>query len=392
MAKDFITRMIINPWQRVINDSRSVGIILFAGSVVSVILANTDIINNYSGFWNHAFHLPGYIHLPHSLLHWINDGLMAVFFFLVGMEIKRELLAGELSSVKKSLLPIFAAAGGMIAPAVIYLLFNKETNYEHGWGIPMATDIAFSLGVASMLGKKIPPALKIFLMALAIIDDLGAILVIAFFYGSAVQWIYLLAGIAITTILILLPKLKIPFGWWNYVLGVLLWYCMYNSGIHATIAGVIFAFTIPLSQLEKMQHALHVPVNFIILPIFATANTAIVLPDNITYAFTSTLSYGIILGLLLGKPLGIVFACKMLVRLKWGELPDGVSWRQLTGVGILAGIGFTMSVFIAMLAFNEPAMQDMAKVGVLAGSVLAMAAGYVWLASLNNSQIHKPGA
>ncbi|PVD53049.1 Na+/H+ antiporter NhaA [Terrimonas sp.] len=379
MAKNLITRILINPWQRVINDSRSVGIILFAGSAVSMVLANTDISDAYLGFWNQAFHLPGYLHLPHALLHWINDGLMAVFFFLVGMEIKRELLAGELSSVKKSLLPIFAAVGGMIAPAVIYLLFNKATNYEHGWGIPMATDIAFSLGVASMLGKKMPSALKIFLMALAIIDDLGAILVIAFFYGSAVQWIYLLTGIAITIVLISLPKLKISFGWWNYVLGILLWYCMYNSGVHATIAGVIFAFTIPLSQLEKMQHSLHVPVNFIILPIFAIANTAIVIPDNITHAFTSTLSYGIILGLMLGKPLGIVLACRMLVRLKWGELPAGVNWRQLTGVGILAGIGFTMSIFIAMLAFNEPAIQDMAKVGVLAGSVLSMVIGYVWL-------------
>ncbi|OJY93572.1 MAG: Na+/H+ antiporter NhaA [Sphingobacteriales bacterium 40-81] len=379
MAENLITRILINPWQRVINDSRSVGIILFAGSAVSMVLANTDISDAYLGFWNQAFHLPGYLHLPHALLHWINDGLMAVFFFLVGMEIKRELLAGELSSVKKSLLPIFAAVGGMIAPAVIYLLFNKATNYEHGWGIPMATDIAFSLGVASMLGKKMPSALKIFLMALAIIDDLGAILVIAFFYGSAVQWIYLLIGIAITIVLISLPKLKISFGWWNYVLGILLWYCMYNSGVHATIAGVIFAFTIPLSQLEKMQHSLHVPVNFIILPIFAIANTAIVIPDNITHAFTSTLSYGIILGLMLGKPLGIVLACRMLVRLKWGELPAGVNWRQLTGVGILAGIGFTMSVFIAMLAFNEPAIQDMAKVGVLAGSVLSMVIGYMWL-------------
>lgn len=379
MAENLITRILINPWQRVINDSRSVGIILFAGSAVSMVLANTDISDAYLGFWNQAFHLPGYLHLPHALLHWINDGLMAVFFFLVGMEIKRELLAGELSSVKKSLLPIFAAVGGMIAPAVIYLLFNKATNYEHGWGIPMATDIAFSLGVASMLGKKMPSALKIFLMALAIIDDLGAILVIAFFYGGAVQWIYLLTGIAITIVLILLPKLKISFGWWNYVLGILLWYCMYNSGIHATIAGVLFAFTIPLSRLEKMQHSLHVPVNFIILPIFAIANTAIVIPDNITHAFTSTLSYGIILGLMLGKPLGIVLACRMLVRLKWGELPEGVNWRQLTGVGILAGIGFTMSVFIAMLAFNEPAIQDMAKVGVLAGSVMAMIVGYLWL-------------
>ncbi len=388
MAGKLITRILVNPWQRVINDSRSVGIILFAGSVISMILANTDISDAYIGFWNQVFHLPGYLYLPHSLLHWINDGLMAVFFFLVGMEIKRELLAGELSSVKKSLLPIFAALGGMVAPAVIYLLFNKETGYEHGWGIPMATDIAFSLGIASMLGKKVPPALKIFLMALAIIDDLGAILVIAFFYGSAVQWIYLLTGIAITIILISMPRLKISFGWWNYILGILLWYCMYNSGIHATIAGVIFAFTIPLSQLEKIQHTLHVPVNFFILPIFAIANTAIVLPDNITGAISSTLSYGIILGLLLGKPLGIVFACRMLVRLKWGELPQGVNWQQLTGVGILAGIGFTMSIFIAMLAFNEPATQDMAKVGVLAGSVLSMVIGYIWLSIISPKKIH----
>lgn len=379
MAKNFITKIFVSPWQRVINDSRSVGIILFALSAVSILLANSPASAPYLGFWNTAFHFPPEVQLPHSLLHWINDGLMAVFFFLVGMEIKKELLAGELSSLKKSILPVAAAIGGMIAPAVIYSLFNKHTEFQNGWGIPMATDIAFSLGVASMLGKKVPAALKIFLMALAIIDDLGAILVIAFFYGGAVKWIYLIGGIVITCIIAVIQKLKIRFGWWNYASGILLWYCMYNSGIHATIAGVIFAFTIPLQKLEKIQHALHVPVNFIILPVFAAANTAIILPQNISEAFSGTLNYGIIAGLVIGKPLGIVMACWLVTRLKWGELPQAVGWKQLSGIGLLAGIGFTMSIFIAMLAFSEPAMQNMSKAGVLTGSVLAMISGYIWL-------------
>jgi NhaA family Na+:H+ antiporter len=304
---------------------------------------------------------------------------MAVFFFLVGMEIKRELLEGELSSVQQSLLPVFAAIGGMVVPAMLYTLFNKGTIYQHGWGVPMATDIAFSLGIASMLGKRVPGSLKIFLTALAIIDDLGAILVIAFFYGAAVNWLYLLAGGIVFTVLLLLPRLKIRFGWWNYLLGIVLWYCVYNSGIHATIAGVLFAFTIPVSRLSKQEHRLHVPVNFIILPVFALANTAIAIPADFTEAFGSSLNYGIIAGLFLGKPLGILLACWCLTRLKWGRLPEGVNWMQMAGIGILAGIGFTMSIFISMLAFTDQSMQDMAKVGVLIASLLAMITGYLWL-------------
>lgn len=379
MAKTFLKKVIINPLQRMVKDSRSVGVILFACSVLSIIIANTTAGAHYIAFWNAAVYAPSGLHLPHSLLHWTNDGLMAVFFFLVGMEIKRELLIGELSSLKKSLLPLFAAIGGMLAPAAIYLLFNRQTAFQHGWGIPMATDIAFSLGIASMLGRKVPAALKTFLMALAIIDDLGAILVIALFYGGAIQWLYLLPGIGIAAILFLLPRWKIKFGWWNFALGILLWYCFFNSGIHATIAGVLFALSIPLQYLEKFEHLLHTPVYFIMLPLFALANTAIIIPPEFIVALNSSLNYGIIGGLFIGKPLGIAAACWLLVKLKWGELPRGVSWAQITGIGILAGIGFTMSIFITMLAFNDANTQDAAKSGVLIASLIAMVTGYTWL-------------
>lgn len=377
--KSLISTVLVNPLQRIVNDSRSVGIILFVCSIVSISLANIAFGKQYIDFWNFSFHFPDSIHLPHSVLHWINDGAMAVFFFLVGMEIKRELLQGELSSVQQSLLPVFAAIGGMIIPAMFYTLFNKGTVYQHGWGIPMATDIAFSLGILSMLGKRVPTPLKVFLTALAIIDDLGAILVIAVFYGSALNWLYLFAGAIVFAILLLLPRLKIRFGWWNYLLGILLWYLIYNSGIHATIAGVLFAFTIPPDQLSKQEHRLHIPVNFIILPIFALANTAIAIPSNFTEAFGSSLNYGIITGLFFGKPLGILLACWCLTKLKWSTLPNGVTWMQIVGVGILAGIGFTMSIFVSMLAFADPTMQDIAKVAVLIASAIAVAVGYTWL-------------
>ncbi|MFT3705528.1 MAG: Na+/H+ antiporter NhaA [Agriterribacter sp.] len=386
MANNFIDKVILSPLLRMVKDSRSVGIILFSCSLLSIIIANSAIGKSYATFWEQAFHFSSYIHLPHSLLHWINDALMAAFFFLVGMEIKRELLTGELASFQKSILPLFAAVGGMITPALLFLLFNAGGNYQQGWGIPMATDIAFSLGIASMLGKRVPVSLKIFLMALAIIDDLGAILVIALFYGGAIQWVYLLVGIAITALLLLLSYFKIKFSWWNYLLGMLLWYCIFNSGIHATIAGVLFAFTIPLQALEKTEHRFQIPVNFIILPVFALANTAIFMPTDFTGALQTSLNYGIVTGLLIGKPLGIVLACLLLVKLKWGVLPEGVNWKQLIGVGILAGIGFTMSIFISLLAFNETGTQDIAKVSVLITSVLAAAIGYGWL-YISNSKV-----
>lgn len=379
MAKTLLRKLIVTPLQRFVKDSRSVGIVLFGCSMLSIFLANTADGSAYIAMWQTAVPAPAGIHLPHTFLHWINDGLMGVFFFLIGMEIKRELLIGELSSLKKSLLPLFAAIGGMLVPAAIYALFNRHTEFHHGWGIPMATDIAFSLGIASMLGSKVPTSLKTFLMALAIIDDLGAIMVIALFYGGAIQWAYLLAGISVSLLLFLLPRLKLPFGWWNFVLGFILWYCFLNSGIHATIAGVLFAFTIPLSVLEKLEHRFHIPVYFIILPVFALANTAIIIPAELVAALNTSLNHGIMAGLFFGKPLGILIACWILIKLRWGELPRGVNWLQLTGIGILAGIGFTMSIFITMLAFDDAGTQDTAKSGVLAASVLAMITGYFWL-------------
>lgn len=304
---------------------------------------------------------------------------MAIFFFLVGMEIKREMISGELSSLKKSLLPVLAAFGGMVVPALIFIFFNGKTNYSHGWGIPMATDIAFSLGVASLLGKRVPLGLKVFLTALAIIDDLGAIITIAIFYSTALQWYYLLAAALLLIILLLLNKFKIKFGWWNYLLGLALWFCIFNSGIHATIAGVLFAFTIPLNKLPSLEHKFHDAVNFLILPLFALANTAIIFPADISAAVSSSLSLGIIAGLLLGKPLGITLICFLAVKLNIAQLPSKTNWQKLLGVGILAGIGFTMSIFISMLAFDNAAWQDISKIAVLAASLLAMLIGFLWL-------------
>ncbi|MBW7890853.1 MAG: Na+/H+ antiporter NhaA [Chitinophagaceae bacterium] len=388
MARQASSNSIVNFLHRFINDSRSVGALLFISSVLSIIIANGSGGGSYIDFWDKGIASPSGLHLPHSILHWINDGLMALFFFLVGMEIKRELVAGELSSLKKSLLPLFAALGGMLVPAGIYAIFNSQTEYHHGWGIPMATDIAFSLGVAAMLGKKVPVGLKTFLMALAIIDDLGAIVVIALFYGSNIQWLYIIAAAAITVALFLFPRLKIKFGWWNFLLGIVLWYCLFNSGIHATIAGVLLALTIPLDKLDHLIHQLHVPVNFFVLPVFAFANTAILIPAEFLEALNTSLNHGIMGGLFLGKPIGILLACWILVKLKWGELPRNTTWTQLAGIGVLAGIGFTMSIFITMLAFNDPASQDMAKSGVLVVSVLAMIVGYIWL-SLASPKAHR---
>ena len=318
------------------------------------------------------------IHLPHTLLHWINDGLMAVFFFLVGMEIKREITEGELSSFSQAILPLIGAIGGMIVPALIFLFINKGTPYTNGWGIPMATDIAFSLGIAALLGSRVPLGLKIFLTALAIIDDLGAILAIAIFYSATIHWIYLGISAIILLLLYILMRCKV-FGVFNFLLGILLWYCFYNSGIHATLAGVVFAFFIPIKKLPAIEHKLHTPVNFFIIPIFALANTAIVLPEHITASINTTLSWGIIAGLLIGKPLGIFAASFITVQLKWGTLPAHTSWRHIFGAGLLAGIGFTMSIFIATLAFNNSSTIDIAKISALTGSFFSIILGFVWL-------------
>jgi NhaA family Na+:H+ antiporter len=373
-----ITNSLLTPLQLIIRDSRSLGIILMACAAISMIISNSDFGGTYLGAWLHEFHVPEPVHLPHTTLHWINDGLMAVFFFLVGMEIKRELFEGELADMKKALLPVFAALGGMIAPALFFNGFNEGTTYAHGWGIPMATDIAFSLGIASILGNRVPVALKVFLTALAIIDDLGAIAVIALFYGGDVNWA-MLAGTTVTmTGIWLLAKRKGTLLI-RILLSLLLWYFVFNSGIHATVAGVLFAFTIPMHELSHIEHKLHIPVNFIILPIFALANTAIVLPLNIIDSLNNSLNYGILTGLVIGKPLGILLFSYLLVQLKWGMLPEGVNWTQMAGVGMLAGIGFTMSIFIAALAFTDQASQDIAKISILIASLLSVILGSLTL-------------
>jgi NhaA family Na+:H+ antiporter len=369
-----IKRKLTTPLQEIIADSRSLGIILILCTVLSLFIENSFVGGWYDAIWKYEFHFPAFVQLPHTVIHWINDGLMAVFFFLVGMEIKRELLVGELNDSKKAILPVFAALGGMIVPAVIFSLFNRGNEYNHGWGIPMATDIAFSLGIASLLGSRVPVSLKIFLTALAIIDDLGAIAVIALFYGGAIKWAMIFGALLVTGLITWASKKNIGFPV-RLFLAVILWYLVFNSGLHATVAGVIFAFTIPMKELVNLEHKLHVPVNFLIIPLFALANTAIVLPGNIVECLNNPLNFGILAGLVVGKPLGILLFSYLLVQLKWGSLPENVTWSQIAGIGLLAGIGFTMSIFIATLAFLDPYAQDIAKISVLLASLLSVILG-----------------
>lgn len=372
------TSAIRHTFREIIRDSRSLGIILTICTIISIVVANSGYREPYIQFWNTDTISPDFLHLPHSFLHWINDGLMAIFFFLAGLEIKRELLEGELKEFQKALLPIFAAIGGMVVPAILYQIFTNGTAFSIGWGIPMATDIAFSLGIASLLGKRVPLSLKVFLTALAIIDDLGAIVIIALFYGGDIQWAMLGASFGILFLIALLAKMNVSL-YIRLFLGLFLWYFMFRSGIHASIAGVALAFTIPVKELGNLEHTLHIPVNFIILPVFALANTAIRLDIQLVESIIHPVNYGIITGLVIGKPLGILLFCSILIQLKWGKLPTGTNWRQLVGIGMLAGIGFTMSIFIATLAFHEPDLQNLSKLSVLFASLLSAIAGSVVL-------------
>ncbi|ANI89547.1 Na+/H+ antiporter NhaA [Arachidicoccus ginsenosidimutans] len=370
-----------------IHDSRSVGIVLLCCTALSLIISNLSFGKGYHDFWEMEIPFFQAVHLPHSMLHFINDALMAVFFFLAGMEIKREMLVGELSSLKQAILPVIAAMSGVALPAIIFLLFNKGTDFQNGWAIPTATDIAFSLGIVALLGKKVPDSLRVFLTALAIIDDLIAILVIALFYGSQIEWLYFLGAIAAMVSLFFLNKMiKQKFQWLRLLFGVALWFCMYHSGIHATVAGVVFAFLLPRELLHVYEDKLHTFVNFVVIPIFVLANTSILLPSNFLGAFESTLSWGIIVGLFIGKPLGIVGVSLGLIKSKLAEMPHGANLRQFWGVGILAGIGFTMSIFVSSLAFNNADVQSTAKIAVIAGSFLSMIVGFIWLKFSCNKQ------
>ena len=332
---------------------------------------------------------------PYSTSMWINDGLMAIFFLLVGLEIKRELVEGELSNFKSASLPIFAAIGGMLVPALIFTLFNHGTEYQNGWGIPMATDIAFSLAIISMLGNRVPASVKIFLTALAIVDDLGAIVVIAIFYTEKLETTYLLLSALIMLILIVLNYLKVKKHIFYIIPGIFLWYCMHHSGIHATIAGVLLAFTIPtnvstteISPLEKLEEKLHFPVSYIIMPIFALANTNIKFHDGMVDGLFTNFGYGIILGLFLGKVIGINLFSLIAIKLKLSNLPNKSNWSQMIGAGLLAGIGFTMSIFIALLSYKgHTEIQDEAKFAILIASAISGFSGYFLLKVISKKNI-----
>jgi NhaA family Na+:H+ antiporter len=382
----FVQKRLVSPITHFIKDSRAVGIVLIVATVVSMLLSNRSGSAYYIHFWEQSLFTSFYgLHLPHTALHLINDGLMALFFLLVGLEIKRELLIGELASLKKSMLPIVAAIGGMVIPVCIYFLWCGNTPFQNGWGIPMATDIAFSLGVLSLLGKKIPLSLKIFLTALAIIDDLGGILLIALFYAGDLQFLYLGLAAGVTLILVLLQFFKITHSLFYCFLGILLWYFIFNSGVHASIAGVILAFTIPIKKIGDWEHRLHLPVNFTILPLFALANTAIPLPDDWSSVLSSSLHHGIFMGLLLGKPIGIFLFSYIAIQLKIAEKPEHLAYKNLIGIGIIAGIGFTMSIFISSLAFADDAAKLVAKIAILSASLLAAIVGLIYLNSVNRN-------
>lgn len=365
-----------------LHDSRSVGVLLLLCTTASLILTNLPGIGeNYNNFWETEIPFSHSIHLPHSILHLINDALMAFFFFQVGMEIKRETVVGELSSPSRMMLPMIAALFGVIFPAIIFLTITRGTIFQEGWAIPTATDIAFSLGILSLLGKAVPYSIKIFLTALAIIDDLCAILIIAFFYGSRPEFMWLLGVAACVVLIVLIIRyLRNPLSRILYLsLGVVMWYCMYQSGIHATFAGVILSALLPVNKIPVYEKALLFPVNFLVIPIFALANTSIFINGSAIANLMSELSIGIILGLLIGKPAGISLAVYLMTRMRIIKLKTQPNWMLFIGVGILAGIGFTMSIFVSMLAFDDKSLQDTAKLAVLVASTLSMIIGYTWL-------------
>jgi len=366
------------------------GIILFSCVILALVVANTSLYDGVMEFLNHevGFESSG-IHLKYSWLLWLNDGLMAIFFLLVGLEIKREIVEGELSSPSKAILPILAAVGGAILPAVIYFALNQGSDTANGWGIPMATDIAFALAVITLLGNKVPASLKIFLAALAIVDDLLAILVIAIFYSNGIHATYLFIALGIFLFLLLLNKLGVKAIWAYLVPGLFIWYFVHHSGIHATIAGVLVAMTLPTtpdaeeSPLEKLEHVLTKPVNFIIIPLFAFANTLIPIHGEMIGGLTSKLGIGIILGLIAGKSIGIFLICFLAKKLNIAQLPEGAGWKQIFGVGLLGGIGFTMSIFISILSFDDTILIEEAKFAVLIASLCAGLLGYVVLSAVS---------
>jgi NhaA family Na+:H+ antiporter len=432
---------IATPFEHFIHAQTTSGFVLMAMTVLALIIANSPLYETYL----HIIHTTiefnvGSWKLSHSLHHWINDGLMAIFFFMVGLEIKREILVGELSSIKVAILPILSAIGGMIVPALIYLVLNANTPYANGWGIPMATDIAFAISALILLGKRVSPALVTFLVALAIVDDLGAVGVIAFFYTDTIHFTPLILAGATLLIMILFNRFGIRATLPYLLFGIILWFFMLESGVHATIAGVLAAMTIPskphlapiaftdktrnllesfdkypittdhvmhenqkailqnikdnidavISPANRMEHTLHLPVSLVILPIFALANAGVNIDvSSLSEAFSSPITLGIIFGLVLGKIIGITGVAYLAIKLKIAKLPQSSSMGQLFGVGALGGIGFTMSIFVADLAFvgDESAIYA-AKIGILTASLFAGILGYLWLYFIPVSKKH----
>lgn len=396
MSSTILPGRIQSTLRHFLNNGASGGIVLMVVALLAIITANSPISEEYFGLLH--------VYLgPLSLQHWINDALMAIFFLLVGLEIKREMLDGQLSSWSRRILPGAAAAGGMIFPALCYVWLNWDNaSALRGWAIPTATDIAFALGVLSLFGPRVPASLKIFLAALAIIDDLGAVIVIALFYTSDLN-LFALGGAALVLAnLFLFNRMKVIALWPYLVLGALLWVLVFASGVHATLAGVMLALTIPLkltpgtpeaahheSPLHRLEHALHKPVAFLVVPIFGFANAGVSLAGISTGIFAEPLTVGVASGLLLGKLVGVLGTVFVLVKLDVADLPAHASWGQMTGVALLCGIGFTMSLFIGLLAFDDPTVQDHVKIGILLGSVVAGTLGVLCLTIFGRRTPHR---
>ena len=359
---------------------KSGGLLLLSVTIVSLLLANSPIQTEYIAFWETNVG-------SHSITHWINDGLMAIFFLLIGLELEREMYQGELSNIKNAALPIFGALGGMVVPAGLFLMLNYGTVTQNGAGIPMATDIAFAIGILSLLGNRVPTSLKVFLTALAVIDDIGAIMVIAIFYTDTIAYTNLLFAFAIMGFLFILNRRKVHNLIPYLIGGAGMWYFMLNSGIHATVTGVLLAFVIPFgdgsnkTSSYKLQHFLHKPVAFFILPLFAIANTGIAISSDWHEGFNHPNTIGIILGLVVGKPLGIWLFSFLAVSLGICTLPRDLKWSNLLGAGMLGGIGFTMSIFITLLAFknNGEEIITYSKIAILIASFISGTIGFLWL-------------
>ncbi|HEY3141887.1 MAG TPA: Na+/H+ antiporter NhaA [Acidimicrobiales bacterium] len=416
-----IARYVAQPLNRFLHIEAAGGLLLLAATAAALIWANSPWQHTYEDVWTtSAVVRIGSLSVHENLRHWVNDGLMAVFFFVVGLEIKRELVAGDLAEPRKALLPSIAALGGMIVPAAIYAAITFGGDGSHGWGIPMATDIAFTIGVLALLGDRVPASAKVLLLALAIVDDIGAILVIAVFYTSSLELRWLAAAVVGLGVVVALRRVEVWYMPIYIVAGIAIWFCTLESGIHATIAGVALGLLTParpllsspqaeliadrlsgdidvsaedvrevsfalresVSVAERIESALHPWSGYVIVPLFALANAGVVLSWNaLSDAAQSTTTIGVIVGLVIGKPLGVVVAVAVAVRLGWTRLPDDLSWRHIIGLGALAGIGFTVSLFISGLAFDDRTLQDNAALGILAASLVAAAAGTLLLGS-----------